>query len=122
MSYRLVLAGDHQQYLTWLHEGGRSPADFTPVARSERLQSIRAMEVLSFDQVGTYWNNPVWGSQPYNALMLDGLSWDMHWAQPWETDFLRAQTLRDGTYRAAGQDEAAAALARHRRMGQMLDG
>lgn len=94
MTLRLVLAGTHQQFMTWLAEGGRSPAEFKPVRSEQDLLIVGVREVASFDQVGTYWTNQVWGSEEYKRFMAEGVSYDMHWASPWEADFTRCQAIQ----------------------------
>lgn len=113
MTVRLVIAGNHQQYLNWLAAAGVSPADYRPFDEA-RVRGITADDVVSFDQVGTYWEHPGWGGGVYRALMDDGLALDRHWALPWDADYMKAQHLRERPrgVRPVHDDEIAAAIAR----------
>jgi len=58
------------------------------------LRGIDARNVDSFHQVGTYWNNPMWGSDHYRFLMEDGLVQGKVWAMEWDLDFRKAEAQR----------------------------
>lgn len=120
---RLVLAGTHQEFLDWLARGGRSPAEYRAVRSDSDLQGVRVREVASFDQVGTYWTNQVWGSEPYKQFMAEGVSYDLHWASPWEADFTRCQAIQEA-WRGPGSWPDALAETRRRQaeMDELLDG
>lgn len=123
MIIRLVLAGTHQEFMTWLAEGGRSPAEYRPVRTENDLRGYRVHDVTSFDQVGTYWTNQVWGSEVYKHFMAEGVSYDMHWASPWEADFTRCQAIQSA-WRGAGAwtDTLDEARERQRDMEELLGG
>lgn len=123
MISRLVLAGTHQQFLGWLAEGGRSPAEYQPVREECHVRGLRVREVISFDQVGTYWANPVWGSEPYKQFMAEGVAYEMAWASPWEVDFTRCQAIQRA-WQAGVRDDAGGDDARRRQrdMEELLGG
>lgn len=120
MSHFLVIAGSHQQFLHWLSERTLPPPPYRPIFQEQHLRGITARDVQSFDHVGTYWDNPAWGSASYRLLMAEGLRFDMHWATPWEADFRRAQALR--TRRRAGTTAVEEARARHERLQRRMRG
>lgn len=91
--FRLVIAGHHQQYLDWLASVNGSPAEYRPFDEV-RVRGITARDVVSFDQVGTYWEHPGWGGAVYRQLMDEGLSLDRHWAMPWDVDYMKAAQLQ----------------------------
>jgi hypothetical protein len=96
----LVLAGNYQQYLGWLRNvygSFRTGTGLLPkyVAREEHLLGIRAADVGAFHQVGTYWENPVWGSETYHMLMEEGLIEGKAWAMPWDLDWTKSCQMRD---------------------------
>jgi hypothetical protein len=93
----LVLAGNHRQYLDWVRMvyGVRSPMWPARRVQSPRdLLGISAADVDAFHQVGTYWENPEWGSGFYGALMAEGVALGKAWAMPWDEDYRRAAMLR----------------------------
>mgnify|MGYP001791750836 CR=1 FL=1 len=91
---RLVLAGDHQQYLSWLARLGRSPGQYQPIDRI-MVGRVLARDVGSLDQVGEYWLHPAWGNSTYRDLMAVGVALGLPWALPWDADFLKAKLLRE---------------------------
>jgi hypothetical protein len=123
VNFRLVMAGTHQEFLGWLASGGRSVAEYRPVRGDNDLAGIRVREVASFDQVGTYWTNPVWGSERYKQFMAEGVAYDMHWASPWEADFTRCQAIQTA-WRGVGTwaDTVAGAAQRQRDLEDLLGG
>lgn len=123
MNLRLVLAGTHQEFLGWLADGGRSVAEYRPVRSEDDLAALRVNDVFSFDQVGTYWNNRVWGSERYKRFMDEGVAFGMVWASSWEADFTRCQAIQDawrGIDTWAGT--VAEAAERQRQMEELLGG
>lgn len=123
MTFRLVIAGSHQQYLDWLVTVGGSPAEYRPFDEVA-VRGIAARDVLSFDHVGTYWVHPGWGGAVYRHLMDEGLSLDMHWAMPWDADYLKSQQLKERprNLQPVGDDEVAAAIDRQRALEDRLGG
>lgn len=99
MGLVLVLAGSHLQYLDWIRNvyGRAARVRAAPrfVSKPEDLYGLRAADIDAFHQVGTYWNNPTWGSEQYGLLMEEGEFANKAWAMSWATDFLRASALRD---------------------------
>lgn len=95
MNLHLVIAGNHQQYLRWLAETGRSPAEYQPIDIIG-ARPVHASSLTTLDQVGTYWDHPMFGGTEYRSLMAAGCSLDLSWAMPWEADFLKAQLLKEG--------------------------
>jgi hypothetical protein len=120
MRVRLVLPGDHHEYLNWLARHDLNPGDYRPLYREHHMLGLRASDVVSFDQVGTYWRNPLWGTNHYRGLMDTALSLDLHWAMPWEVDFLRAEVLRNAHDDPVTPWEIAAMAADQAEMEQML--
>lgn len=110
---KLVLAGSHPQYVAWLGRGRgnevRSPADYRAVRSPEQLRGIHARDVDDLIQLGSYWENPAWGSETYKALMAYGVELDQHWAMPWEVDWARAESLRSHKPPTAAELAAVAA-------------
>lgn len=62
--------------------------------REEELCGLSADDVEVFHQVGTYWDNPTWGSPRYLDLMAEGLILNKHWAMEWDLDWRKAQANR----------------------------
>jgi hypothetical protein len=96
----LVLAGNYQQYLGWMRNvyGTRSVSWMAVpkyVGREEHLLGISASDVGAFHQVGTYWENPVWGSGTYHILMEEGVTDGKAWAMSWDLDWQKSCQMRD---------------------------
>jgi hypothetical protein len=96
----LVLAGDYQQYLGWMRMvyGPKAAAMKSApryVGKVEDLYGLRADGVVVFHQIGTYWDNPVWGSEPYRLLMEEGEIEGRPWAMSWTTDWTKACAMRE---------------------------
>ena len=96
----LVLAGNYQQYLGWMrnvYDGRGFTFVSVPkyIARDEHLLGIKASDVGAFHQVGTYWENPVWGGETYHMLMEEGLIEGKAWAMPWTLDWTKCCQMRD---------------------------
>jgi hypothetical protein len=95
----LVLAGNYQQYLGWMRNVYGRPFTFISVpkfiGRDEHLLGIHAADVGAFHQVGTYWENPVWGSETYHMLMEEGVIQGKAWAMPWDLDWTKSCQMRD---------------------------
>lgn len=125
-SVRLVLAGNHEQYMhraAELQSAGGGPV--RPVREEHHLRGYDVREVTSFDLVGDYWDNPVWGSTAYQVFMAEGLHFDMPWAHPWPADWQRAEILRGRApdpNAPLRPDELEAARAARRRIAELLDG
>lgn len=82
---------------------------------------LGVMEVVSFDQIGTYWDNAAFGSDVYRQFMAVGVRLDKHWAHPWDVDWRRAEALRTGRHDDT-DDPSARVLARHERLMAILRG
>lgn len=93
---KLVLAGDHQQYMDWLARNGGSPGEWRPVLREEHIAAVQAEQVEEFVRTGTYWNSPAFGSEAYQFLMGRGVQLEREWARSWPADWSEAKALRDG--------------------------
>lgn len=98
MGMVLVLAGNHHQFMGWLEmvyakrARAGDPPRFTD--RPEHLLGIRAEDVDAFHQVGTYWQNPLWGTEPYHEIHRDGMEAGKAWAMRWDLDWRKAERLR----------------------------
>lgn len=90
---RLVVAGTHAQFLAWVAQLEPSLASLThrPIWDRRHLLAINVYDVESFDLVGTYGTNPVWGSDEYREFMADGLRLGMTWAREWPIDWHQAR-------------------------------
>lgn len=106
---RLVVAGNHQQYLTWLAQSGHSPGQYQPIDRI-MVGGILACDVDTLDQVGEYWLHPVWGSAQYRDLMAVGVALGLPWAMQWDADFLKAKRLQETVQVRPVTDEELAAM------------
>lgn len=99
MGFVLVLAGNHAQYMGWLSNvygaGGRVGGAPRHLNHLGKLWGVRADDVDALHQVGTYWENPVWGSDLYADLMRQGCELGKAWAMTPETDWVMACMLRD---------------------------
>lgn len=62
--------------------------------RTADLNGIAVEDVSSFVWVGTYWNNPVWGSDEYHWFMAAAMEFHLSWAMDWIDDFQLAQQRR----------------------------
>lgn len=122
MRIHLVLAGTHDEYLGWLARNDLNPGDYRHLYREQHLLGLHATDVISFDQVGTYWRNPLWGTNHYRGLMDTARSLDLHWALPWEADFLRAEVLRRAHADPVSAWEIDEMAANQAEMEQMLGG
>lgn len=111
---KLVLAGSHQQFLSWLAEGGRPPGEYRPVQHDTALHAVSALHVEELHLVGTYWESPVWGGEAYAALMRDGLRAGKSWAADWNTDWRRAEAAQQSLRMTEPVTEAEVADARAR--------
>ena len=98
MGLVLVLAGNHQQFIGWLEMvyAKRARVGDPPrhVDRPDHLWGVDAEAVDAFHQVGTYWQNPAWGSEPYLQLHREGHAIGKAWAMSWELDWRKANRLR----------------------------
>jgi len=86
---RLVVAGTQQEFLGWVASLDPSLRSLThrPIWDRHRLLGINVYDVESFDRVGSYWTNPVWGSDEYRDFMADGLRLRMEWAVEWTQEW-----------------------------------
>lgn len=94
MKMYLVLPGDYKQFNIWMadyyckHISTYVPV---PIIESADLRGIDPTQVDHFEQIGTYWTNPAWGSSTYNDFMAWGMDLGKSWAMTWETDWAQAQ-------------------------------
>jgi hypothetical protein len=107
MPCHLVLAGSHSEYLRWLStrpvQHSRTP--FRSIHAPSALYVIPPHDVDSFHRVGSYWTNPVFGSEEYREFMAAGVRLGAAWALPWPDDWHQAMALRS----AAGGPSAGGA-------------
>lgn len=100
MGLTLVLAGNHRQFLGWVHNvygrRGSSPGLPPPryVSKPEDLWLIPVEDVDNLHQVGTYWENPLWGSEDYSTYMGLGVAEGKHWAMTPQDDWRKAENFR----------------------------
>ena len=99
MDVVLVLAGNHAQFLGWMRNvyGSRGRPGSAPrsINSPEHFWGIHAEDVGAFHQVGTYWDNPVWGSDEYAQFMRMGCALGKAWAMSHAEDWAKAAMLRD---------------------------
>lgn len=95
----LVLPGTHGEFAQYLRKvygpgggAGRPPA--RPLMKREDFFGLAVEDVERFVWVGTYWNNPVWGSEEYHWFMAAALEFAMPWAITWVDDYAQAQQRR----------------------------
>lgn len=91
---QLLLPGTHQQALDWI---AFVRPTYMPrvILREEQLCGINADSVSFIHQIGTYWENPAWGSDTYLWLMTEGVRLNQHWAMDWTLDWQKAMNHRD---------------------------
>lgn len=95
----LVLPGTHAEFAQYLRKvygpgGGAGQPAARPLMRTADLNGIAVEDVSSFVWVGTYWNNPVWGSDEYHWFMATAMEFSLPWAMDWIDDFQLAQQRR----------------------------
>lgn len=99
MGVTLVIAGNHQQFVEWSRlvygERGAWPGSLPPreMSKVEDFWGFHAEEVGFLHLIGTYWENPVWGSEPYRTLMDWGLTEAKPWAMSTAIDLKQASVL-----------------------------
>lgn len=96
----LVLPGNHSQFAQYLRRvygsgGGIGQPPARPLLLKEHLRGIAVQDVTTFIMVGTYWDNPVWGSDEYHWFMAEAMEYGMPWAMAWPEDFNLAQERRN---------------------------
>lgn len=95
MGMVFVLAGSYNEFWEWYKTSELGP---TPkfVLHSGMLRDTDPLLVSEFIRIGTYWENPVWGSEAYIEFMEgareDGRPWAKDWA--WPEDWHRANQLK----------------------------
>lgn len=56
---------------------------------------VRAETVEGFFRIGTYWDNPVWGSPAYLQFMEDGVAATRPWAMEWDMEWRQVEAKRE---------------------------
>jgi hypothetical protein len=95
---RLVLAGNHQQFADHLRSvyrpGGGISEPPREISTEQHLWGVNVEAVDSFKRIGTYWENPVWGSSSFAQFMQEALLAHKSWAMEWNTEWHVAEKCR----------------------------